>query len=127
MIFNKKKFQQLREARGLTLDDIAAACGCSKQTVQKWEKHPYLKPKSNRIPQLASILHCKESDLAQYGPIEKAMDDLNKEDEILRKRHSKDALEDLKYRLLRELIKSDMLPGEKDKALKIVENFDFNG
>ena len=85
MKFYKKKFQQLREARGLTLDDIAEACGCTKQTVQKWEKHPYLKPKPSKIPQIAAILKCKESDLAQYGPIEKAKDDLNKEDEILKK------------------------------------------
>ena len=85
MIFFKEKFQQLRESRGLRLDDIAEACGCTKQTVQKWEKHPYLKPKPSKIPQIAAILKCNESDIVQYGPIEKAMDNPNKEDEILKK------------------------------------------
>ena len=67
MIFDKNKFRELREARGLTLNDIARECGCSKQTVQKWEKHPTLKPRPAKIPVLAKLLNCTESDLAIHG------------------------------------------------------------
>ena len=84
MVFFKKRFLQLREARGLTLDDVALACGCSKQTVQKWEKHPSLKPRPAKIPVLAKLLHCEESDLAKYGPFEKALDSVNEESAQLR-------------------------------------------
>ena len=102
MIFFKKKFQQLREAQGLTLDDIAAACGCSKQTVQKWEKHATLKPRPTKIPQLAKILHCAESDIAQYGPLEKTLDAVNEEDQHLKKmdKQAKKQLTDLILRYM---------------------------
>ena len=186
MKFYREKFLRLREEKGLTQKQVAQACGVAESSVCGWETGINV-PRAARIPQLAAILHCKESDLAQYGPIEKAMDTLNKEDEILKKflfgadvadvvrqiqmavyrreqlsrrgpnylselaeenseirenlylmfqkisRHlnieklPEGALDDLKYGLLRELIKSDMLPDDKDKALKIVENFDFNG
>lgn len=183
MIFFKTKFHQLREARGLTLNDIARECKCSKQTVQKWEKHPTLKPRPAKIPVLAKLLHCSENELAQYGPFEKALDSLNEEseqikgllfgadvgDEINNIRRSvqwredlserdpnyaslladenaeiqenlcsmfrkisralnvadlpEDALDDFRFGLLRALIKSDMSPEEKNKALQIVEKF----
>ena len=179
MIFYKNKFQELKEARGLTFDDIAAACGVTKQTAQKWAKHLYLQPRPNKIPKLAAALHCKESDLAQYGPLEKAMDSLNERhervrdllfgadvgdeiDNITRARADReelragdperaeddaeirenlssmfvkmarqlqveelpiDALENFRFGLIRALIKTDMAAEEKEKALRIVENF----
>ena len=183
MIFFKTKFHQLREARGLTLNNIARECKCSKQTVQKWEKHPTLKPRPAKIPVLAKLLHCSENELAQYGPFEKALDSLNERHEqiqnmlfgadvgdeidmieraldsrdrisssdpdyenelaeenaeIRENLHSifrkmsralnvadlpEDALDDFRFGLLRALIKSDMSPEEKNKALQIVEKF----
>lgn len=67
MIFHKENFRRIREARGLTFDDIAAACGVTKQTAQKWAKHQYLKPRPDKIPKLAAILRCPESEIASYG------------------------------------------------------------
>ena len=84
MTFFKKNFQLLRESRGLTLDDVAAACKCTKQTVQKWEKHPSLKPRPAKIPALCKILNCLESDLVHYGPVEKAMIDYNSKAEAVK-------------------------------------------
>lgn len=184
MIFYKDKFKQIRESRGLTLNQIAIACGVKEATVQRWEKHPTLKPRPAKIPKLAAILRCQESDLARYGgPLEKSLDALNERDEQIREMlfgadvadeiglieraldsrsriSSRDpnreaelaeenaetrenlysmfrklsrqlqvadlpenALDDFKFGLLRALIKSDMAPADKDKALKIVENF----
>ena len=86
MIFFKSKFKELREARGLTLDQVAAACDVSKQTVQKWEKHKTLKPRPAKIPKLAALLRCEVSDLAKFGgPLEKALDAQNEEAEEIRK------------------------------------------
>ena len=182
MIFFRNKFQQLREARGLTQKQIAAACGVAESSVCGWETGINI-PRAARIPKLAAILQCQESDLAQYGPVEKALDAVNEEAEQLQNllfgadvaeevrqirgavyrrddlspsdpdcetaiaeenaeirenlhsmfqklsRHLKiadlpeGALDDFKFGLLRALIKSDMAPEDKDKALKIVENF----
>jgi len=67
MKFNKAKFKELREKRGLTLDEIAKKCKVSKQTVQKWEKHPTLQPLPKKILMLYKILNCKAGELADYG------------------------------------------------------------
>jgi len=67
MIFFKKKFQQIRESRGLTLKQVANACDVAEATVQKWEKRSNYQPRPDKIPKLAALLHCQESDLAQYG------------------------------------------------------------
>ena len=184
MIFYKDKFKKIRESRGLTLKEIATACDVTESTVQKWEKHPTLKPRPAKIPKLAALLRCAESDLARYGgPTERALDCLNERheqiqnilfgadvggeiDNIARAGDRRDrisprdpnrdaaiaeenaeirenlrimfkkisrclkvaeppesAIDDFKFGLLRALIKSDMAPEDKDKALKIVENF----
>lgn len=82
MIFNKKQFQLLREQQGLTLEEVAKACGVSKQTVQKWEKSKSLQPRPAKIPLLAQLLRCKESDIAQYGGnLELTMDQIQTESE----------------------------------------------
>lgn len=84
MKFYREKFLRLREEKGLTQKQVAQACGVAESSVCGWETGINI-PRAARIPQLAAILHCKESDLAQYGPIEKAMDNPNKENEILKK------------------------------------------
>lgn len=179
MIFYKEKFQALRESLGLTLKEVADVCGVSEATVQKWEKRPRFQPQQKRIEQLTRILHCKESDLVKYGPLEKALDAVNEEAETLRGllfgadvaeevraiRRARadreelragdperaeddaeirenlssmfvkmarrlqveelpiDALENFRFGLIRALIKTDMAAAEKEKALRIVENF----
>ena len=179
MLFFKDNFKRLREARGLTHDEIAAACHVSQSMVSRWEKKGKASPRAARIPTLAAILHCAESDLAQYGPLEKALDAVNEETETLRDllfgadvaeevraiRRARadreelragdperaeddaeirenlssmfikmarqlqveelpiDALENFRFGLIRALIKTDMAAEEKEKALRIVENF----
>ena len=72
MIFYKEKFQQLREARGLTLAAIATALGVSQSIVSRWGLKGKGQPLPKKIPKLAEILQCKESDLVLYGPEEGA-------------------------------------------------------
>ena len=67
MIFNRKKVLQLREEQGLTQKQVADACGVAESSVCGWENGTNT-PRPSKIPKLAKILHCKESDLAQYGP-----------------------------------------------------------
>ena len=82
MIFHKQKFKKIRENRGLTLKQISIACDVTEATVQRWEKHPTLKPRPAKIPKLAAFLGCDQLDLVQYGdPMEKALDSLNERHE----------------------------------------------
>ena len=183
MIFFKTKLKEIRESRGLTLSQVANACNVSQSMVSRWEKEGKSCPLPAKIPKLAALLHCSESDLAQFGPMEKALDSLNERHEqiqnmffgadvgdeidmieraldsrdrisssdpdyenelaeenaeIRENLHSifrkmsralnvadlpEDALDDFRFGLLRALIKSDMSPEEKNKALQIVEKF----
>lgn len=67
MIFHKQKFRELRERGGISLREIAAACDVTEATVQRWEKHPTLNPRPDKISKLAKILQCEASDLAEFG------------------------------------------------------------
>ena len=67
MIFNKQKFRELREARGLTLEQIAAECGVSESIVSRWEQPGKANPRPAKIAKLAAVLQCEKSDLARYG------------------------------------------------------------
>ena len=85
MIFYKEKFKEIRENRGVTLKQISIACDVTEATVQRWEKHPTLKPRPAKIPKLAAFLGCNESDLCKFGgPLEKALDAQNEEAEEIR-------------------------------------------
>lgn len=179
MFFDKKRFQELREKNGLSIRDVAKLCGVTNPTVQRWEKKPNFQPLPNKIPLIAAALHCDVSEIAQYGPPEKALDAVNEETETLRDllfgadvaeevraiRRARadreelrasdperaeddaeirenlssmfvkmarqlqveelpiDALENFRFGLIRALIKTDMAAAEKEKALRIVENF----
>ena len=178
MIFFKEKFAWFREKSGLTMKQVAEACGVVESTVSSWESGTNT-PRAARIPKLAAALHCAEGDLAQYGPIEKTIDSLNERheqvrdllfgadvgdeiDSIARARADREelcagdperaeddaeirenlssmfvkmarqlqveelpigALENFRFGLIRALIKTDMAAAEKEKALRIVENF----
>ena len=74
MIFDKEKFRALRESRGLSLEDVGRSCGVSQSIVSRWESPGKCNPRPAKIPQLAAILHCEESDLAQYGGRENVFD-----------------------------------------------------
>ena len=52
MLFFKDNFKRLREARGLTHDEIAAACHVSQRMVSRWEKKGKASPRAARIPTL---------------------------------------------------------------------------
>lgn len=67
MIFDKNKFRELREARGLTLSQVANACNVSQSMVSRWEKEGESYPLPAKIQKLAAILQCETSDLAEFG------------------------------------------------------------
>lgn len=69
MIFNKTYFQQRREARGLTLREVATASvtPVAEATAQKWEKRPRFQPRPDKIPRIAAVLGCTAAELATYG------------------------------------------------------------
>lgn len=67
MIFDKNKFRELREARGLTLSQVANACNVSQSMVSRWEKEGKSCPLPAKIQKLAAILQCEASDLAIHG------------------------------------------------------------
>ena len=56
MIFYKEKFRQLRESRGLTHEEIGAACGVSQSIVSRWEKKGKSQPKPAKIKKIAAIM-----------------------------------------------------------------------
>lgn len=51
-----------RKAAGMTLEDLAAAVGCTLQAVSCWERGQTL-PTADRLPQLAAALGCSIDDL----------------------------------------------------------------
>ena len=67
MIFHKENFRRIREKSGMTLKEVADACGVSEATVQKWEKRPHFQPSPRRIPRIALLLGCRKEELATYG------------------------------------------------------------
>lgn len=51
-----------RRAAGMTLEDLAAAVGCSLQAVSCWERGQTM-PTADRLPQLARALGCTIDEL----------------------------------------------------------------
>lgn len=51
------KIKELREARGLTLGQLATELGVTKAAAFKWE-HGQALPGADRLPRLADLLHC---------------------------------------------------------------------
>ena len=67
MIFHKDRFRYLREQKGLSMRAMARACGVGSATVSRWETMPRFQPSPHRIPRLAAVLGCAESEIATYG------------------------------------------------------------
>lgn len=56
------KLRSIRKARGLTLDDVAQACGVSSQSVSRWETgQTYVS--DERFAQLAALYDCTVEEL----------------------------------------------------------------
>lgn len=70
MTFNKENFRRIRQERGLTLDDVAAACGVSQSMVSRWEKRGKAQPRPAKIVLIAAALQCPKSEIANYGEAE---------------------------------------------------------
>jgi transcriptional regulator with XRE-family HTH domain len=51
-----QKIKELRQARGLTLEQIASVVGVGKSTVRKWETGMITNMKSDKIADLAKVL-----------------------------------------------------------------------
>ena len=57
-----------RKAAGLTLEDVAAAVGCTLQAVACWERGATL-PTADRLPAIAKALGCSIDDLYKFPTI----------------------------------------------------------
>lgn len=129
MIFYKDKFREIRDRLGLTLEDVADACGVSKQTVQKWEKHKYLQPRSSRIQKIAALFRCSPDEFVDFEQGEFRPKRLTSEALAMRGVNvpvslpTDKAIEAFRQGLLREIILADLDPVEKDKVLKIIAEF----
>lgn len=53
-----------RKAAGMTMEDLAAAVGCTLQAVGCWERGETL-PTADRLPEIARALGCTIDDLYQ--------------------------------------------------------------
>ena len=60
---NKNKFKELRKARGLTLEYIAAELGTSKQTIHRYENGVITNIPPEKIERLASLLGSTPAEL----------------------------------------------------------------
>ena len=52
----------LREAKGLTQEDVAKVVGVSRVAVLKWENHQSI-PNAKYVPKLAQLLKCSVDDI----------------------------------------------------------------
>ena len=59
------KLRSLRKSRGLTLDDVAQACGVSSQSVSRWETGQ-TNISDERFEQLATLYSCTADELKEY-------------------------------------------------------------
>ena len=64
------RLRSLREAKGLTLQQVADAAGCTKAYIWELEKKPGQRPTAERIQAIAKILGITMEDLmgAYSGP-----------------------------------------------------------
>ena len=58
-----KKIRELREARGMSLEDVAKLCGTARQTIYKYENEIVTNIPYDRIVLLAKALNTTPSDL----------------------------------------------------------------
>lgn len=56
------KIRELREARGLTMTQLAAAMGVTLVAVSKWELGQAM-PSADKLPRLAEVLGCTIDEL----------------------------------------------------------------
>lgn len=69
MKFYKELFNQLRESKGLTLEDIAKATGVSKGAVWHWTRVDRIEqPRSKRVREIANLLGCSVYDISDLKP-----------------------------------------------------------
>ena len=121
MIFYKEKFRQLRESRGLTHEEIGAACGVSQSMVSRWEKKGKSQPRSAKIKKIAAILQCKESDLVKYGDTDLILEN----DDMLPPENTSQIVEELALKIHdkaqeRALLRKDCLKAKFIEEVKKV-------
>ncbi len=59
--------RELRQAQGLSLDDLASTAGISRTYLWKLERKPSVNPSLNRLRKLAAALGTTVGDLAGYA------------------------------------------------------------
>ena len=66
MDFYKQRFKEFREKAGFTLEEVGKKLKISKQSIEQWESGKS-KPKPCRIPEIAKMLSCKQSDISSLN------------------------------------------------------------
>ena len=107
MEFKKDFLRDRRIFCGWSQEEFGKRVGVSKQAVQKWESGEVV-PREKRLQKISDVLNSRIAELSG----EKNLDEIKP-----------DAVESFRIGLIRALIKSDMSPEEKNKALQIVEKF----
>lgn len=64
-VINSQSLKQLREARGLTQEQLAELCNCTKDTVSRWERGQTLRVRSHLREPLCKALGTQWTDLTQ--------------------------------------------------------------
>lgn len=71
-----ERIREMREARGMTLDELARACGYkNRSTIHKYEQGVYT-PKVTTITKIAKALNC-DPDYLVFGDREEMIDEIN--------------------------------------------------
>lgn len=62
-----ERIRELRERRGMSQNDLAKACGVTRQAIQYWERTGGGSPRHAKLEKLASVLGVSVPELVQDG------------------------------------------------------------
>lgn len=62
-----ERIRELRERRGLSQNDLAKACGVTRQAIQYWERPDGGSPRHAKLEKLANVLGVSVPELVQEG------------------------------------------------------------
>lgn len=66
--FDGRRLRALRQRRGMRTFQLAAACGCTRRSIERWEAMTYREPRGNFVGRLAIALGCSVTDLYSQAP-----------------------------------------------------------
>jgi transcriptional regulator with XRE-family HTH domain len=78
MKFYKENFKKFREAKGLTMEEVAKLVGVTKQAVEHWEAGRN-KPKARYVQAMANAINHSVIDISDLPPERKLVEETNRE------------------------------------------------